>query len=387
ADKSSRRVSVKADKINAVLGTDIPPQKIAELLCQVFIPTVLDDGVLISQIPSFRGDITCGEDIAEEAARMYGYSNIPVTQMTGNVTRGVISVEERFTDSIKELLCGLGFFECVTYSFGSMADIEKLKEPELRGAVKIVNPLGDDQAYMRTSPVPDMLKVVSNNINKKAANIRLFEAGRVYHKKNESLPDEKKYICISLCGNEDFFSLKGVAENIFEFLGIKNIKFVPQAALYYHTGRKASVFSGKIKLGELGEIAPDTAEAFGISNRRVYIAELALSSLIAASDDTKKYEPLPKYPAVTRDIALTVDNNISAGQLLKCITDNAGPYFESASLFDVYTGDKLGENKKSLAYSIVFRAKEKTLLDEEANAARDAIVEAAKTQLRAKLRD
>ncbi len=387
ADLSPRQVRVKADKINAVLGTNIPPQKMAELLCRVFIPTVLENGELISEIPSFRGDISYGEDIAEEVARMYGYANIPVTQMTGNVTRGVIADEERFTDRIRTLLTGLGFFECVTYSFGSMTDIEKLGVQSLCSAVKIKNPLGDNQAYMRTSPVPDMLKVVAGNINKQAEYIRLFETGRVYHNKAGSLPDEKKYVCLALCGNEDFFSLKGVVENIIESFGIKDIKFIDEAAPYYHPGRKASVFSGNKKLGELGEIAPDTAEAFGISDRRVYIAELMLSALIAASDDTKKYEPLPKFPAVSRDIALIVDKNVQAGELLKCIYDNAGPHFESASLFDVYTDDKLGSDKKSLAYSIIFRAKDRTLLDNEANEARDAVVLAASRQFGAKLRE
>lgn len=387
ADLSPRQVRVDADKINAVLGTDIPHEKMKELLCRTFIPTTLENGVLISEIPSYRGDISYGEDIAEEVARMYGYINIPVTQMTGNVSRGIIPNDERFTDRIRTLLSGIGFFECVTYSFGSMADIEKLNVPKLCDAVKIINPLGDDQAYMRTSPVPDMLKVVANNINKKASDIRLFEVGRVYHKKDGSLPDEKKYICLALCGNEDFFTLKGVVENILESFGIKNAEFTDNASPYYHPGRKASVFSGEVKLGELGEIAPDTAEAFDIDNRRVYIAELMLSALIATSDDTKKYEPLPKFPAVTRDIALTVDKNVPAGELLKCIIDNAGPYFESASLFDVYTGEKLGVDKKSLAYSVVFRAKDRTLFDDEANAARDAIVFAAEKQFYAKLRE
>jgi phenylalanyl-tRNA synthetase beta chain len=308
--------------------------------------------------------------------------------MMGEVTRGIISEEEKAIDKARVMLRGLGCYECVTYSFGSYSDIEKLGVEKLRHAVKIINPLGDDQAYMRTSPVPDMLKVVANNINKKAADIRLFESGRVYLPSDDEkeLPEERKYICIALCGDEDFFSLKGVLENLFDAFGIKNLRYMSEAADYYHPGRKASVYAEGSKLGEFGEIYPDVAEAFDIS-RRVYVAEIGLKALCKAADDVKKYEPLPKYPAVERDIALIVNADVTSGSLLECIHENAGELFENASLFDVYTGEKLGEGKKSLAYNIVFRAKDRTLMDEEVNAARDAIVEAAGREFGAKLRE
>ncbi len=388
ADLSPRRVVVGADKINLKLGTDIAPQAMAELLSRVFIPTKLDGQTLACDIPSFRGDVSLGEDIAEEVARMYGYNNIPLTEMVGEVTRGVFSEEEKAIDKARVVLRSLGCFECVTYSFGSMSDIEKLGVKELKNAVKLLNPLGDDQAYMRTSPLPDMLKVVANNINKKVPDIRLFESGRVYcpSDSEKELPEEKKYICIALSGDEDFFSLKGVLENLFDAFGIKNLRYMSEAADYYHPGRKASVYAGGSKLCEFGEVYPDVAEAFGIS-KRVYIADISLRSLCEAADDVVKYEPLPKYPAVERDIALIVNHDVTSGSLLECIRSNAGEYFESASLFDIYTGEKLGAGRKSLAYNIVFRAKDRTLMDEEVNAARDAVVAAAARELGAKLRD
>ena len=175
-------------------------------------------------------------------------------------------------------------------------------------------------------------------------------------------------------------------ENLLDAFGIRSARFTADASEYYHPGRKASVYAGGEKLGELGEIHPDVCSAFDIG-KRVYIAELDLKKLSAASSDVVKYEPLPRFPSVERDIALIVDADVPAGALLDCIRENAGPYFESAELFDVYTGDKLGEGKKSLAYTIVLRAKDRTLLDEEANAARDAVVAAAAAQFGAKLRD
>ena len=387
-DLSPRQVVVGADKINTKLGTDIAPQTMAALLNRVFIPTKLEGQALVCDIPSFRGDVSIGEDIAEEVARMYGYDTIPLTEMVGEVTRGIFSEEERAIDKARVMLRGLGCYESVTYSFGSMSDIEKLGVKELKNAVKILNPLGDDQAYMRTSPLPDMLKVVANNINKKVPDIRLFESGRIYcpSGNEKELPDERKYICIALSGDEDFFSLKGVVENLLDTFGIKNLRYMSEAADYYHPGRKASVYAGGSKLGEFGEVYPDVAAAFGIS-KRVYIAEIWLKSLCEATDEVVKYEPLPKYPAVERDIALIVNADVTSGSLLECIRKNAGESFESASLFDIYTGEKLGEGKKSLAYNIVFRAKERTLMDEEVNAARDAVVAAAVREFGAKLRD
>ncbi len=392
ADLSTKTVTVVADRINAKLGTALSADEMANYLRSVFIPTALVGGVLTCSVPSFRGDISMGEDIAEEVARMYGYNNIPVETMTGAVKRGVFSDEEATVDKARKLLTDLGCYECVTYSFASAADYEKLNLPsddKLLRMVRILNPLGEDQALMRTSPVPDILKVTESNLNRKVKDIRLFESGRVYFPNDgiDELPEERKYISIALCGEEeDFFSLKGVVENLLDAFGIRSTHFMADGAEYFHPGRKASVYAGGEKLGELGEIHPDVSAAFGIG-KRVYIAELWLKRICEAAEDVVRYEPLPKYPAVERDIALIVNAEVPAGALLDCIRSNAGPYFESAALFDVYTGEKLGEGRKSLAFTIVMRAKDRTMLDEEANETRDAIVMAAGAQFGAKLRD
>lgn len=389
ADLKPRTVTVAADRINSKLGTGLGAEDMAALLKRVFIGVEVKGNTLICSVPSFRGDIMIGEDIAEEVARMYGYDNIKLVKMTGEVIRGLVSAQERSTDRIRALLTGLGYNECVTYSFAAASDLDRLKIPQgdtLRRMVKIINPLGDEQGYMRTSPVPEMLKVVASNLNKKTGDIKLFETGRVYLKQDEGLPDERKFVCIAICEDDGFLSLKGVVENLLDSFGIRKAKFTAEGAAYYHPGRKAAVYAGSDKLGEIGEIHPDVLEAFGVG-KRVCVADLSLEALCGAAEDTVKFEPLPKFPAVERDIALIVGKDVAAGDLLECIEKHAGQYFENAALFDVYTGGQLGEGKKSLAFTIVFRAKERTLLDAEANEARDAVAAAAARQFGAKIRE
>ena len=388
-DLSQKSITSSAKSINARLGTDIPAAEMAKLLERVFINTSVNGDELVSKIPSFRGDITLEDDISEEVARMYGYNNIPTTEMMGEVVRGVIPAEERVVDRTKAVLNSLGCYECITYSFAAVSELEKLgleAGDRRRNMLRILNPLGDEQGYLRTSPVPDIIKVTSTNLKMKVGSIRLFENGRVYFPTaDDELPEESKYICIAVCGDEDFFSLKGIVENITDTFGISDVQFSPKASVYYHPGRSAAIYFGGEKAGEMGEIHPDVAKAYDI-DKKVYVAELSLEAVISASDDTKKYEPLPRFPAAERDLALVLDEDVAAGDVLDCIRKNAGEFFESAQLFDVYTGDQTGEGKKSLAFSIVFRAKDRTLLDEEANAARDAIVAAAETQFGAKMR-
>ncbi len=389
ADLSPKSITSSASGINSRLGTDIPADEMAHLLDRVFIKNRAEGDKLISEIPSFRGDITLEEDISEEVARMYGYNNIPTTKMMGEIVRGVIPAEEIIVDRTKCVLNALGCYECVTYSFAAVSELEKLgleQGDRRRNMLRILNPLGDEQGYLRTSPVPDILKVISTNLNMKVGNIRLFENGRVYFPAaDDELPEESKYICIAVCGEEDFFSLKGIVENLIESFGITQLQLVPKASVYYHPGRCASLYINGNKAGEMGEIHPDVANAYDI-DKKVCVAELSLETIIAAADDTKRSEPLPRFPAAERDLALILDENVAAGDVESCIRNNAGEFFESVRLFDVYTGDQLGEGKKSLAFSIVFRAKDRTLLDEEANAARDAIVAAAENEFGAKIR-
>jgi phenylalanyl-tRNA synthetase beta chain len=233
-----------------------------------------------------------------------------------------------------------------------------------------------------------MLKSVANNINKKVTDIKLFEIAKTYTPvPGEPLPAEANYIGLAVCsGDDDFLKAKGTVENIFESFGIKKVKFKAGGPEFYHPYRKAEIYSGNTRIGEIGEVFKNSAEDYGIS-KRVCIAVLQLKEMLDAADETVKFEQLPKFPAVQRDIALIVDTDVPAGDLLDCAKENAGNYFESAELFDVYTGGQLGEGKKSIAFSVILRAKDRTMLDEEANSARDAIVKAAAAKFGAKLRE
>ena len=384
-----RKICVSAPDINKKLGVSLKPEEMASLLRRAFIKTEARGDTLECEIPGFRGDISVMEDIAEEVARMHGYDNIPLTRMTGEIRRGVVPAQEKSLDRIRSLLTGLGYSECVTYSFASASDLDKLALPPddmRRNMLEIINPLGGEQKYMRTSALPEMLKVIAGNLNRKNAGLMLFETGRVYLPSDSELPDERQYVCIAHYGEEALFELKGTVENLFESFGIRKAKFETGGPVYFHPYRKALIGAGQTVLGEIGEIHPDVCEAYGISGR-LSVAVLYLGELLDCADETVRFEPLPKFPPVQRDIALIVDSGVPAGSVLDCAAENAGSYLESVSLFDVYSGAQLGGGKKSLAFSVVLRAKDRTLTDAEANAARDRIVEAAGRLFGAKLRE
>jgi phenylalanyl-tRNA synthetase beta chain len=391
-DLGERTIQADAGKINALLGTEIPIGEMADILNRLHIKTEHDGSVLTCRIPRFRGDIDGRADIAEEIARLYGYGNIPIKKIRGDITRGRVSPGEAMRDRVKTLLSNAGLFECVTYSFGSQSVFDRLLIPEgdpARSTIRLKNPLGDDKSVMRTLAAGDMLTVVSTNLSKKVGHIRLFEAGKVYIPKAlplTDLPEEKPYVCIALSGaDEDFYTLKGVVENLLWRLNAKNVAFEAGGRPYYHPGRKAKISADGVLLGEMGEIHPDAAANFDISGR-VYMAEIMLEPLREVTDDTRKYKALPRFPEMERDLAFVVDKSVAAGELQKIIERKGGQYLESVALFDVYTGEKLGADKKSLAYSLTFRAEDRTLNDAEANAAVERIVNAARNTFGAELR-
>ena len=391
-DLSPRKIETTAAKINTLLGTDIPAQQMADILNRLNIATKLNDGKLSCIVPGYRGDIEGRADLAEEVARIYGYDHIPVKKMKGDIIRGKMSAEQQLRDRLKIMLSKSGFFECVTYSFGAQSAFDKLGIPQgdvLRNTIKLINPLGDDKSVMRTTPAADMLTVVSTNLNKKVKDIRLFEIGKVYLPKSlplADLPDEKPYLCIALCGkSEDFYTLKGVVENLLWQLNIKNAAFEEGGPVYLHPGRKAKILAGGVELGCIGEVHPDVAAHFDIGER-IYMAELYIRELLGVSDDERKYKALPRYPGMERDLAFIVDKGVTAGSLKELIRKEGGKYLESVELFDTYADDKLGKDKKSMAYTMMFRAEDRTLTDEETAKAIGRIVDAANRSYGAELR-
>ncbi len=385
-DLTPKTVKTTAAKVNALLGTSLQAEQMKEYLEKVSVRTEVRGGDLLCSIPLFRQDVAGGADIAEEVARMFGYDNIEAAPMRCAMQSGGISETERATDKIKEYMAGVGYNECVTYSFAGEADYKKLLI-EMPSSVRIINPLGDDTAYMRTNMIADMLQTISVNLSKKNDRLRLIEAGRVYiPKEGEDLPDEYPMICIGQSGSgADFFGLKGCVENLSSLLCSAEASFARTDRPYYHPGICAEIRVGGELVGEMGEVHPDVCDNFDIPSKTI-VAQIRIDLLIKNKKPAFKYTELPRFPAVERDLAVVVDEDAGAGDVLASIKKAGTKRLESVRLFDVYRDGKLGEGKKSLAFGLKFRAADKTMTDEETNSIMEKILRILEREFDAKLR-
>lgn len=390
-DLTPKKITVIPAKINELLGTELSAETMISLLNRVYIDTQYDGEQIVCTIPPFRGDMAGSADVAEEVLRIYGYDNIAPEPLKGSVVKGDLSFVEEALDKIKLYLVSEGFYEAITYSFMSEASLDKLMIPadsKLRNAVQIINPLGADTNLMRTTMVPGMLTVASVNLNRKNDSLKLFEVGKVFYPSETIgvIPDDSRRIVLATTGEgEDFYTLKGYIENMAESLGVKELEFTAGGPDYLHPGRKAMILIDGREFGFIGELGAKAMEGFGIG-KRLYIAEIELETLFAACGRSITFKPLPKYPAAERDIAVVVAGNTESGAVRKCILENGGKYIEKADLFDVYAGKQLGDNQKSLAFALSFRAADRTLKEEEINTAMAKILRALETQFDAKLR-
>lgn len=364
-----RSLTVSVSRINALLGLSIPGEIMRDILNSLHIKTELSGDVLDCRIPSFRDDIEFMADIAEEVMRIYGYDHIVGTPITGEVLRGTIPDDRAQDDRIKALLCANGLYEITTYSFiGSHAiDALSLKEDDpRRNEIRILNPLGDEYSIMRTQLTTSMLTVLATNINRKNPAGRFFEISKRFVAKQLPLteqPLELKTLSIGLYGEqEDFYTLKGVIEQLMELCGVQ-ARYERCDEPYLHPGRAAKVTVGEKTLAVFGELHPDTAEKFGIS-QRVYVAEVYLDLLLGMEKPLVIYEPLPRFPAVSRDLALLCDADLPVGDLIELIRKAGGKLLENVSLFDIYEGEQIPAGKKSVAFNLTLRSKEGTLTDE-----------------------
>ena len=361
-EKHPARVPFDADKINAMLGTDISEEVIA---------------------PTFRQDLFRLADIAEEVARFYGYHNIPTTLPNGEATTGKLSFKLRIEQAARDIAEFCGFSQGMCYSFESPKVFDKLLLPAdspLRRTVEITNPLGEDYSIMRTTSLNGMLTSLATNYNRRNKDVRLYELGNIYLPKSlplTELPEERMQFTLGMYGKGDFFSMKGVVEEFFEKIGMKNREtYDPGAGKpYLHPGRQANiVYDGKV-VGYLGEIHPEVADIYGIGER-AYVAVIDMPEIMEYATFDRKYYGIAKYPAVTRDISMVVPKHILAGQIEEVISAKGGKYLESYALFDLYEGAQIKEGFKSVAYSTVFRAKDKTLEDAEVTEAMERILKA-----------
>jgi phenylalanyl-tRNA synthetase beta chain len=344
-------------------------------------------------VPSFRQDIEGAADIAEEVARIYGYNNIPMTLMEGTASRGRKTRRQKLIDSAKEALVGTGLYEVVTYSFASPRVYESIgmvHPNDVPKTVRIANPLGEDQSIMRTTMIPSLLEVLSRNRNRGIERCQIFEMGTAFLPKSlplEDLPEEKTLLTIGEYGPDiDYYDIKGKVETLLDLLGLINeAEFVPHLHPAFHPGRTALLKLGSIKIGLLGEIHPKVAKNYQLEER-VLMAELDFDILLNSARDERRYRPLPKYPAVARDLAIVVKKEVLSAQVEKCIRRFGGQLLERVELFDVYEGSQIPTGYKSMAYALSYRAADRTLTDEEVNYVHGSIIRGLEQNLGAKLR-
>ena len=385
-----REIEAEVDRICRRIGVNVSGEAMEDILNRLYIDTTLADNVLHCEIPAFRQDMETEADIAEEVLRMYGYDHIPSTLMNGVTMAGRRNPVTVFNDKVKSALVGMGLFEVLNYSFISPKWIEKLgldADDARRKAVVLRNPLGEDTSVMRTSLVPSMLNTVANNLNRGNAEGQLFELSKVFvpAEKAGDLPTEKHVLCVSAFGEKvDFYTVKNIVIWLLQKFGV-TAQIEAAGDAYYHPGRKAILSAEGMKLAALGEIHPDVAERFDI-NRRVYLAEVDLDALRPMEKDFYGVKPLPKFPAVSRDIAVVVDETVGAGTMMDAIRRVAAKTLEEVKLFDIYRDEKLGAHKKSVAYAMTFRAADRTLTDEEIAATMDKILKTLNQEFSAEIR-
>ena len=383
-----RVLKLEPEKINGLLGTDIAGSEMVSILKKLDFQVEGDQVT----VPSWRGDVIGMADLAEEVARFHGYNNIPVTLMRGQTTLGGFSAEEKLERQLGSLCRAMGFDEIITYSFISPTCYDKIRwdaDDARRQSFKILNPLGEDTSIMRTTVLPSMLEILTRNYNYRNQNVRLYEVGRIYLPGGEDgLAVENKVLSMGAYGSDmDFYALKGCVEAILKDLRAEDVHFeVPSVTNpSYHPGRVADVYAGAQRIGVLGQVHPLVAQNYGV-DAQFYCAELELNALMAAKGADPEYVPLPKFPNLTRDIAVVCDEVVTVGALEACIRKGAKGLLKECKLFDIYRGKGVEEGKKSVAFNLVLRADDRSLTSEEADEDVKSILAALEKELGAVLR-
>ena len=373
------RVKFEPEKINKLLGTSLTKEKMIGYLGRVEL--AYDEKTDEIVTPTFRQDIHCNADVAEEVARFYGYDKIPMTLPTGEATTGKLPFKLRIQEVARDIAEYCGFSEGMSYSFESPKVFDKLCIPEdsdLRKVITISNPLGEDYSIMRTSTLNGMLASLSTNYNRRNKDVRLYELGNIYLPKSlpvTELPDERTMFTLGMYGKGDFFDMKGVCEEFFEKIGMKKkVTYDPNSGKpFLHPGRQANmIYEGKV-VGYLGEVHPAVADNYSIGEK-AYIAVIDILDVLEFAGFNHKYTGIAKYPAVTRDLSLVVPHAVLAGQIEEIFDQRGGNILESYQLFDIYEGAQIEKGFKSMAYSLVFRAHDKTLGENEISAAMKKIM-------------
>lgn len=383
-------IELDVSRINCLLGTNLSKQEMVDILKKLEIE--VENDKVIS--PYFRMDLEFLADIAEEIGRFYGYDKLETTLIKADTTLGIRNKEQTIGKKVKEVLVNSGFFEIYTYGFVSEKDLEmsNISEEIKKYAITIQNPLSDEYKLMRPTTVPSMMQILATNANKKNQSVKLFDLSRNYKNINQEVekgevPLQEEILTIGMYGEEvDFYRLKGILENILETININHYDIEKETKNQsYHPGRCANLKVGMDVIATLGEVHPEVLDNYEIS-KRTYLAEVNITKLVKYAKANKKHVEVPKFPAVERDIAVVVNEEIQVGQIEKIITKKAKKLLENMQLFDIYRNEKLGQNKKSVAYSLIFRDKNKTLGDEEINKIMEDIILELERSLGAELR-
>ena len=361
-----KKLPFEPDKMNALLGTDVEPEK---MLCYFGrLGLTYDAETNTLDVPSFRQDLNCMADLAEEVARFYGYENIPVSLPRGEATVGKLPYDQMINAIARDVLEANGFSGGMCYSFESPKVFDKLLLPadsEFRKTVTIANPLGEDFSIMRTVSLNGVLTSLATNYNRKNKVARLYEFGNVYLPKSlplTELPEERMKLTIGMYGQGDFFDLKGVLEELTDKVGLKGqVTYEPESEYtFLHPGRQAKLKKGNLTIGFIGQVHPEVCDNYNLKGE-VYVAVIDMPTLVMLSNFDTKYEGIAKFPGSTRDLSLVVDKEIFVGQIEEVIKKCGGKLLESYKLFDVYEGEQIAKGKKSVAYTMTFRAKDRTL--------------------------
>ena len=377
--KEPVRIPFQPERINALLGTDVSEEDMLAYFKKIDLAYDAEKREIIA--PTFRHDLFRMADLAEEVARFYGYDNIPTTLPRGEATLGKLPFETRIEGIARDVAEFSGFSEAMNYSFESPKVFDKLLIPadsELRKTVVISNPLGEDFSVMRTLPLHGMLSSLAFNYNHRNKNVRLYELAKVYLPKSlplTELPDERVQFTLGMYGEGDFYVMKGVVEEFFSKAGIRGkLSYDPKAGkTFLHPGRQANIIYHGEVMGYLGEIHPQVADNYGIGDK-AYVAVLDMPVVVKYADFDRKFTGIARFPAVTRDLSMVVPHEILAGDIEDMIIQRGGKILESYQLFDVYEGSQIKAGYKSMAYSVVFRAKDKTLEENEINTAMKKIL-------------
>ncbi len=381
-------LQLRPDKINALLGTDISVPEMQEILRRLSFGV---EGETIT-VPSWRGDVKHYSDLAEEVARFHGYNNIPCTLQRGETTRGGYTPAQQLERRLGQLCRTCGYSEIITYSFISPTDYDKIgwsKDSPLRQSFKILNPLGEDTSIMRTTTLPSMLEILTRNYNFRNKSVRLYEIGKVYLPGgDDGLAVENKKLTLGAYGEDmDFFVMKGAVEAILADLRAENVSFAAPCRTNpsYHPGRCADVYAGARRLGVVGQIHPAVARNYNVDTA-LYCAELDFEQMLCAQGPEPVYTPLPRFPAVSRDIAVVCRKEITVGQLESCIRQAGGKLLRAVDLFDIYQGTGIAEGRKSVAFSLTLRSDERSIVAAEADEEVAAVLAALERELGAVLR-